>query len=152
MDKYIGVKRIQAKLMTRGAYNGFKGWTIPADENPDDDGYVVKYSDDYVSWSPKDVFEKAYRKFGSDQNTIMQDDVDSFIKNVDYTQLGDKTTVVKATLANGFILVESSSCVDAKNFDMQVGTEICIEKIKDKVWFLLGFLLQCANGMNKGEN
>ena len=149
MKKYIGVKMIHAKPMTRGEYNKFKGWTIPPDENPNDAGYVVKYSDDYVSWSPKDVFEKAYRKFGSDQNTVTQDDVDSFIVGVDSTQLGDKTTVVKATLANGFILVESSSCVDAKNFDMKVGTEICIEKIKDKVWFLLGFLLQCGDkGLN----
>lgn len=62
MEKYIGVKMIQAEPMTRGEYNDFRGWTIPADENPDDDGYVVKYSDDYVSWSPKAVFEEAYRK------------------------------------------------------------------------------------------
>lgn len=26
------------------------------------DGYMVVYEDGYVSWSPKDVFEKAYRK------------------------------------------------------------------------------------------
>ena len=25
-----------------------------------------------------------------------------------------------------------------------MGAEICMEKIKDKVWFLLGFLLQTA--------
>lgn len=25
------------------------------------EGYSVKYNDDYVSWSPKDVFEEAYR-------------------------------------------------------------------------------------------
>lgn len=149
MKQYIGVKNIQAKPMTRGEYNKFKGWTIPPDENPNDDGYMVKYSNDYISWSPKDVFEKAYRKFGNDNNTVTQDDVDSFIVSIDYTRLGDRTTIVKATLANGFILVESSSCVDAKNFDMKVGTDICIEKIKDKIWFLLGFLLQCGDkGLN----
>lgn len=149
MEKYIGVKMINAKPMTRGEYNELRGWTIPADENPNDEGYLFKYSDDYISWSPKDVFEKAYRRFGSEQNAVTQDDVDSFIVGIDSTQLGDKTTVVKATLANGFILVESSSCVDVNNFDMKVGTEICIEKIKDKVWFLLGFLLQCGNeGLN----
>ena len=149
MEKYIGVKMINAKPMTRGEYNELRGWTIPADENPKDEGYLVKYSDDYISWSPKDVFEKAYRRFGSEQNAVTQDDADSFIVGIDSTQLGDKTTVVKATLANGFILVESSSCVDVNNFDMKVGTEICIKKIKDKVWFLLGFLLQCGNeGLN----
>ena len=25
-------------------------------------GYAVKYSDGYISWSPKDVFEEAYRR------------------------------------------------------------------------------------------
>ena len=29
-----------------------------------------------------------------------------------------------------------------------IGTKICMEKIKDKVWFLLGFLLQTGvNGL-----
>lgn len=61
MKTYIGTKMIQACPMTRGAYNEYRGWTIPADENPADEGYMVKYSDGYVSWSPKDVFEEAYR-------------------------------------------------------------------------------------------
>lgn len=62
MEKYIGVKIIHAKPMTRGAYNIFKGWNIPPDENPADEGYQVKYSDDYISWSPRGEFEKSYRK------------------------------------------------------------------------------------------
>ena len=70
MQQYIGVKLINAKPMTRGDYNAFRGWTVPADENPADDGYLVEYLDGgkgntdlyegYVSWSPKDVFERAY--------------------------------------------------------------------------------------------
>lgn len=61
--KYIGTKLIKAKPMTRGEYNSYRGWKIPENENPEDDGYMVVYvdSDDYVSWSPKDVFERAYR-------------------------------------------------------------------------------------------
>lgn len=78
------------------------------------------------------------------KNKITQEDVDSFIVEVQSQQLGDKTTVVVATLANGFILTESSSCVDPNNFNMDIGTSICMEHIKDRVWFLLGFLLQCG--------
>lgn len=61
--KYIGTKLIKAKPMTRGEYNVYRGWTLPKNENPDDDGYLIVYvdSDDYVSWSPKDVFDRAYR-------------------------------------------------------------------------------------------
>lgn len=68
---HIGVKLILAEAMTRGAYNQLRGWTVPADENPSDEGYLVEYLDGgkanvpgysgYVSWSPKDVFERAYR-------------------------------------------------------------------------------------------
>ena len=64
MQKYIGVKKVEAEPMTRGDYNSFKGWTIPDNENPNDEGYLVKYSDDYISWSPKKQFEEAYREVG----------------------------------------------------------------------------------------
>lgn len=62
MKKYIGTKLIKAKPMTRGEYNKYRGWTIPADENPADEGYLVKHSDDYESWSPKKQFDEAYRE------------------------------------------------------------------------------------------
>lgn len=61
MKKFIGTKVIEAKPMSRGEYNKYRGWTIPADENPADEGYLVKYSDDYESWSPKKQFDEAYR-------------------------------------------------------------------------------------------
>lgn len=61
MKKYIGTKMIEAKPMNRGDYNKYRDWTIPKDENPSDEGYLVKYSDGYESWSPKKQFEEAYR-------------------------------------------------------------------------------------------
>lgn len=65
MERYIGTKVIEAKPMNRRQYNDLRGWVIPADENPHDDGYLVKYEDGYISWSPKSTFESAYRKTGS---------------------------------------------------------------------------------------
>ena len=71
MKRYIGVKEINAKPMKRAVYNVARGWTLPADENGDDDGYLVEYIDGgkanttayagYVSWSPSDVFERSYK-------------------------------------------------------------------------------------------
>jgi hypothetical protein len=71
VKQYIGVKVINAKPMTRAEYNTFRGWTLPADENGDDAGFLVEYTDGgrgntdhyagYVSWSPADVFDRAYR-------------------------------------------------------------------------------------------
>lgn len=61
MKKYVGTKMLEAKPMTRGDYNKYRGWLIPLDENPADEGYLVKYQDNYESWSPKAAFEESYR-------------------------------------------------------------------------------------------
>ena len=71
MIQHIGVKVINAMPMTRQEYNDFRGWALPSEENGADEGFLVEYVDGgkantdqfkgYVSWSPKDVFEKAYR-------------------------------------------------------------------------------------------
>ena len=80
----------------------------------------------------------------TDAPSISAEMVEDFIRAVDVTTIGDKTTVVRAVLRNGFELVESSSCVSVENYDQELGASICLEKIRDKVWFLLGFLLQTA--------
>lgn len=59
--KYVGTKQIEARPMTRGAYNYYRGWPIPSDEDPNDNGYLIKYSDGYESWSPEKQFDEAYR-------------------------------------------------------------------------------------------
>lgn len=71
MQQYIGTKLINAVPMNRQQYNDFRGWTLPEDENGNDEGFLVEYVDGgkanteqyagYVSWSPKDVFERAYK-------------------------------------------------------------------------------------------
>ena len=78
--------------------------------------------------------------------------VDDFILETWTQTMGDKTTVGRALLRNGFEIVESSACVSAENYDEKLGREICLGKIKDKVWFLLGFLLQTAvHGVKKAK-
>lgn len=60
-------KRVHARTMTRGQYNGYRGWTMPEGENGEDPGYLVVYNkgteDHYESWSPKHVFEDGYSEF-----------------------------------------------------------------------------------------
>ena len=52
MKQYIGIKVVAARPMTRGDYNIFRGWQIPADEDPADEGYVMKYENGHVQWLP----------------------------------------------------------------------------------------------------
>lgn len=71
MQKFIGLKLVIAVAMTRLAYNEYRGWQLPANEDGADDGYLVEYLDGgkpnhpnhvgYISWSPKEQFDRAYR-------------------------------------------------------------------------------------------
>ena len=72
MQTYYGTKKILAQPMSLGAYNQYRGWTLPADEDFTAPGYLVEYldspkpgihpnHDNYISWSPADVFENAYQ-------------------------------------------------------------------------------------------
>jgi len=75
MKQFIGTKIVKAKVMNRLDYNLFRGWKLPDDENGSDDGYLVEYLDGgepntkeyngYVSWSPKEQFENAYKESGN---------------------------------------------------------------------------------------
>lgn len=75
MKKHIGTKMVLSRPMSRQEYNTYRGWSLPADENGDDKGYLVEYLDGgkpnhahhpgYISWSPKEQFDKAYREIGS---------------------------------------------------------------------------------------
>lgn len=62
MQKFIGVKIISAEPQVKVGYPADVETTEELGEGPIDiDGYKVVYEDGYTSWSPKDVFEKAYR-------------------------------------------------------------------------------------------
>jgi hypothetical protein len=54
----------------------------------------------------------------------------------------DKCTVVTCRLPNGFVITESSACVRAEDYDEEIGTEICVDKIASKVWELEAYRLQ----------
>lgn len=83
--------------------------------------------------------------------SISAEMVERFIDHHEAVTMGGKTTVVRAVLKNGFVIVESSSCVSAENYDEKLGEEICMKRIRNKVWELLGFLLQTAVGGVSGE-
>lgn len=159
-DKYIGFKLIEAepayKITTDYGMGGSETKIVTElplsttqDPKTAEFGYKVIYPDGYTSWSPKEIFEAAYLKVNSNEKlssgiSIDQSMVDAFIKEVHVQTIGTKTTLVRVELVNGYEIVESSSCVDETNYDESMGKEICLEKIKNKVWELLGFLLQTA--------
>ena len=62
MKKYLGTKLVTAKPMTRAGAEVILGKFIkPAKQEYSGEGYLVRYEDGYQSWSPKEVFDKAYK-------------------------------------------------------------------------------------------
>lgn len=70
MKQYIGTKIIQAEPAWHYLLESGKVITVGHDEETPqvvetavhrEDGYKVRYADGYESWSPKRVFEEAYR-------------------------------------------------------------------------------------------
>lgn len=60
MKKYIGTKVIMAKPMTIVEAQKVLGREIKP-TTKETDGYLVEYKDGYKSWSPKSVFDEAYK-------------------------------------------------------------------------------------------
>ena len=68
---YIGAKIITACPMDEHTFlREFKQGGVIGDENRH--GYKVTYPDKYVSWSPKNVFEIAYREVTFGEMALMK--------------------------------------------------------------------------------
>ena len=102
---YVGTKRLKGWPMNKAEYCAYRDWTVPADEDPNEEGFLVEYLDGgkpndsrhegYISWSPKDVFEKAYKE--EQEETFL----DRLIKEEE--QLGEKITGLNKGLhSSGF--------------------------------------------------
>lgn len=140
MVKFLSVTTIEAEPVTKLEWQTFNKMEI-TEEN--EDGYLVEHNG-VRSWIPKKLMEKQCIKLYGD-NRITQKNVDEFIQDsfVDTEFIGGKpVTKVDVILKNGMILSEATTCVDPYNYNEEVGEEICLERLKNDIWFGLGFMLQ----------
>lgn len=63
MKLYIGTKIIAAEPMSEHTFKN----PINSASDIDRPGYKVVYEDGYVSWSPKETFEHAYREISDSE-------------------------------------------------------------------------------------
>ena len=75
---------------------------------------------------------------------IKEERIDRLMDTAEYEIITTfrKCTIVTAKLENGFILTESSACVDEANYDMGLGIRLCKKKIRERLRELEGYLLQ----------
>ena len=136
MQTYIGVKRIQAEPMERDGKPGYR---------------VVYEPDGYESWSPKDVFERAYFPIDK-EDSLTQGDIDRFIEagKVECETIKERCTFTVATMPTKFLISKTSACVDKSRYNEEIGRKACMEHIKNEVWQYLGFVLCWAKyGLRK---
>lgn len=65
---------------------------------------------------------------------------DVIVRTLD--DFGKPCTYVTVRMKNGFTLRESTTCVDPANYNEDIGKEICLKRIENQIWFLLGYQLQ----------
>lgn len=114
MKTYTGTKTIKAVPMTKGAYNKYRGWDMPADEDANEPVYLVEYEADpsskpnhpdhagYISMSPKHVFDKAYRPSETyiDRLHIEKADLDDKIAKLKAALDGKKVPDTEVSILN----------------------------------------------------
>lgn len=123
MERYIGTKTIRAKPMRLGEYNAYRGWDMPANEDPAKPGFLVEYTDGeggnhpdhdgYISWSPEAVFLAAYR---ADGNLTFGHALDMLKKGATVARSGWN--------GKGMFLYLNAGSIDAKPPEMERGALI----------------------------
>lgn len=154
MKEFLTVKVVKVEEMSRLDYVKSRGWELHENEKElaNERVYKIFYKDGYVSMCPKEIFLK--NAYEVKNNSVTQEIVDSFIKNISITTkriFGKLSTVMEYELSNGFVGIESTSCVDESNYSEEMGKEILLDKLKDKLWYNLGFTLAMAKKNKKGD-
>jgi len=157
MKKFIGTKVIKAMPMTMVEAQKVLGREIkPATK--EDDGYLVEYKDGYKSWSPKSVFEEAYKPaetFLDRMETEYTTELDRYSKGKDFidsVKFNELPTIVGAMLyaqnsiQNEYLgLLKNRICL-AKNKPMEnsLSFDVAIHLLK------AGYAIRRAGWNGKG--
>lgn len=169
--EYVGTKPVLATPMTRMAYNMYRGWALPANEDPSDNGFLVEHFEantpnhedhlGYISWLPADVFHSLYQP-ASKKAVMTREQVDAALASKEWAGKritpemleqeivsegyhvfpGTTLTICILVLKNGFVLTGESACAVPANFDAEIGKGIARANAKQKIWAHLGFRLR----------
>lgn len=99
--------------------------------------WLEKNPDERFAISENLLFENFEKVEEKVENNIVEaiDYIEELINHsqINITKVFDKCTIVAVKLPNGFVIVESSSCVDPEDYDEEIGVEICLSRIKMRI-------------------
>lgn len=67
--------------------------------------------------------------------------IESNIVDREFTKFSDTVTVCEIVLNNGYSVRGESACVNAANYNQEIGERIAYDNAFNKLWPLYGFLL-----------
>ena len=73
---------------------------------------------------------------------ITLEHLESLIAKKEFFTAGVKTTVCLLTLKNGFEIIGTSACVNAKDYSQEIGARFALQRAFDKLWELEGYYYQ----------
>lgn len=140
-DKFVAVKKLWfinegTEITVVNVDNdGIVSFTFG--ENNTSNGYMD--SDTFVEHFEKITMEDEEAVF-----EITDEHIAEIMENSEFETFTafDKCTIVSCRLPNGFVITESSSCVDPKSYDAELAEEICFDKIAEKIAELEAYRLQ----------
>lgn len=142
------VKGDKVKLTT-SIFGYEAGQTCTVEDINENLNYVsYKFDDNHYGVMDINTFKKCFEKYEEPKHEVVlavdSEYVDWLIENseINVITAHGKCTVVTCQLPSGFVIVESSSCVDPKNYDKNLGVEICMKRIKDKIYELEAYYTQ----------
>lgn len=74
---------------------------------------------------------------------VTKEDIDNILKAGEVTiiEAGVRSTIVHFVMPNGFELVAHASCVDPDEYDVELGTQLATERLRDQIALLEGYRL-----------
>lgn len=78
----------------------------------------------------------------NEQNCVPAEHIDNLFKQCDFqvTTVFGNCTIVACRMPNGYVLVESSGSIDPTNYSEELGTQFCLDRIKNRIWRLEGYV------------
>lgn len=140
-DKFIAVKKMW--FLDEG--------TIVTVTNVDDEivSFVFDENNESNGYMDFTTFNEHFKKVENtttevETPTITKEYIAEIMGNskIEIHTIFDKCTVVSCRLPNGFVITESFDCVDAENYDVEHGSEVCFNKIENKIWELESYKLR----------
>ena len=135
-------------IVTKDVASFLKEGSVVEVVDVEDDLISFAFGEDFMHKGIMNLAEceahfEEYEETKEESPTVSLEKVDAIIKNshIVVQTVFDKCTIVSCKLPNGFVIVESSACVSTENYDANVGFEICMNRIKDKIFELEAYKL-----------